>query len=155
LSAFTVSQRDRILLAETGEMLAKTVPDQVAVSGIAGNGAVVSFQVRGGVTRGTHFLFEIYGEDGDLVLAPTTRNSRQRQTLVLRGGGGGGAPLAGLPVPANTAGCRRACRPKTRTMSRSSTGDWLKASKAAGLPTPNLVPPSAAIACSMRLCAPR
>src|SRR6516164_8543278 len=42
LAAFAVSQRDRIPLAETGEMVAKSVPDQVAVSGIAGNGAVVS-----------------------------------------------------------------------------------------------------------------
>jgi predicted dehydrogenase len=100
LSAFAVSQRDRIPLAETGEMVAKTVPDQVAVSGIAGNGAVVSFQVRGGVTRGTHFLFEIHGEDGNLVLAPTTRNSMQRQTLVLKGARGAGTALAELPVPA-------------------------------------------------------
>ena len=99
LTAFAVSQRDRIPLAETGEMVAKTVPDQVAVSGIAGNGAVVSFQVRGGVTRGTHFLFEIHGEEGDLVLAPTTRNSMQRQTLVLKGARGAGAALAELPVP--------------------------------------------------------
>src|SRR6516162_4550698 len=88
LSAFAVSQRDRIALAGTGEIVAKTVPDQVTVSGIAGNGAVVSFQVRGGVARGTHFLFEIHGEEGDLVLAPTTRNSMQRQTLVLKGARG-------------------------------------------------------------------
>ena len=67
---------------------------------IAGNGAVVSFQVRGGVARGTHFLFEIHGEEGDLVLAPTTRNSMQRQTLVLKGARGAGAALAELPVPA-------------------------------------------------------
>jgi len=100
LSAFTVSQRDRIPLAETGEMVTKTVPDQVAVSGIAGNGAVVSFQVRGGVARGTHFLFEVHGEEGDLVLSPTTRNSMQRQTLVLLGTRGAGAALAELPVPA-------------------------------------------------------
>src|SRR5215471_11314028 len=100
LSAFAVSQRDRIPLAETSEMVAKTVPDQVAVSGIAGNGAVVSFQVRGGVTRGTHFLFEIHGEEGDLVLAPTTRNSMQRQTLMLKGTRGAGAALADLPIPA-------------------------------------------------------
>ena len=80
-------------------MVAKTVPDQVAVSGIAGNGAVVSFQVRGGMARGTHFLFEVHGEEGDLVLAPTTRNSMQRQTLVLKGACGPGAALAELPVP--------------------------------------------------------
>src|SRR5215813_3157138 len=52
LSALAVSQRDRIPLAGTGEMVAKTVPAQIAVSGIARNGAVVSFQVRGGVARG-------------------------------------------------------------------------------------------------------
>ena len=100
LSAFAVSQRDHIPLAETGEMVAKTVPDQVAVSGIAGNGAVVSFQVRGGMARGTAFLFEIHGEEGDLVLTATTRNSMQRQTLVLKGARGVGAALADLPVPA-------------------------------------------------------
>jgi predicted dehydrogenase len=100
LSAFAVSQRDRIALAGTGEMVAKTVPDQVAVSGIAGNGAVVSFQVRGGMARGTAFLFEIHGEEGDLVLTATTRNSMQRQTLVLKGARGAGAALAELPAPA-------------------------------------------------------
>jgi predicted dehydrogenase len=100
LSAFAVSQRDHIALAGTGEIVAKTVPDQVAVSGVAGNGAVVSFQVRGGMARGTHFLFEVHGEEGDLVLTPTTRNSMQRQTLVLKGAQGGGAVLAELPVPA-------------------------------------------------------
>ena len=99
LSAFAVSQRDRIPLAETGEMVTKSVPDQVAVSGIAVNGAVVSFQVRGGMARGTHFLFEIHGEEGDLMLTPTTRNSMQRQTLVLKGARGAGAALAELPVP--------------------------------------------------------
>ena len=29
--------------------------------GIIGDGAVVSFQIRSGMTRGTEFLFEIYG----------------------------------------------------------------------------------------------
>jgi predicted dehydrogenase len=100
LSAFAVSQRDRIALAGTGEMVVKTVPDQVAVSGIAGNGVVVSFQVRGGMARGTAFLFEIHGEEGDLVLTATTRNSMQRQTLVLKGARGAGTALADLPVPA-------------------------------------------------------
>jgi len=99
LSAFAVSQRDRIPLAGTGETVVKTVPDQLAVSGIAGNGAVVSFQVRGGMARGTAFLFEIHGEEGDLVLSATTRNSMQRQTLELKGARGADTPLAELPVP--------------------------------------------------------
>ena len=62
LSAFVVSQRDHIPLPSTGEIVAKTSPDQLVVSGIVGDGAVVSFQIRGGMARGTEFLFEIHGE---------------------------------------------------------------------------------------------
>jgi predicted dehydrogenase len=80
LAAFVVSQRDRIPVQETGEMVAKTSPDQVVVNGIVGDGAVVSFQVRGGMARGTDFLFEIHGTEGDLVLTATSRTSMQRQS---------------------------------------------------------------------------
>jgi predicted dehydrogenase len=54
LTAFAVSQRDRIPLEATGEMVAKDTPDQLVVNGIVGGknaeGAVVSFQIRGGMT---------------------------------------------------------------------------------------------------------
>jgi predicted dehydrogenase len=99
LAAFVVSQRDHIPLEATGEMVAKTTPDQLVVNGIVGDGAVVSFQVRGGMARGTDFLFEIHGEEGDLVLAATSRTSMQRQELTLKGARGEGAALADLPVP--------------------------------------------------------
>jgi hypothetical protein len=59
-----VSQRDRIPLEASGEMIAKTSPDQLVVNGIVGDRAVVSFQVRGGMNRGTAFLFEVHGEQG-------------------------------------------------------------------------------------------
>jgi hypothetical protein len=49
-------------VAVTSERIAKDGPDQLVVNGIAGDGAIVSFQIRGGMTRGTAFLFEIYGE---------------------------------------------------------------------------------------------
>ena len=100
LSAFAVSQRDHIPLQGTGEMIAKNVPDQLVVSGIVGDGAVVSCQVRGGMTRGHEFLFEIHGEDGDLVLAATSRASTQRQELTVRGARGAGEPLADMAIPA-------------------------------------------------------
>jgi hypothetical protein len=38
-----VSQRDRIRVEETGELIEKTAPDQLVVNGIARDGAVVSF----------------------------------------------------------------------------------------------------------------
>ncbi|HJU16540.1 MAG TPA: Gfo/Idh/MocA family oxidoreductase [Stellaceae bacterium] len=99
LAAFAVSQRDHIPLQETGEIVAKTVPDQVVVNGIIGDDAVVSFQVRGGMTRGTAFLCEIHGETGDLQLAATSRDSMQRQELRLRGARGASTELADLTVP--------------------------------------------------------
>jgi predicted dehydrogenase len=100
LAAFVVSQRDRIALHGAGGMIPKTSPDQLVVNGIVGDGAVVSFQVRGGMTRGHEFLFEIHGETGDLVLEATTRASTQRQELSVRGARGAGTPLADLPIPA-------------------------------------------------------
>jgi predicted dehydrogenase len=100
MAAFAVSQRDHIPLDGTGEMIAKDVPDQLVVSGIVGDGAVVSCQVRGGMTRGHEFLFEIHGEAGDLTLAATTRASTQRQELTVQGARGAGVPLADMAIPA-------------------------------------------------------
>ena len=99
LSAFAVNQRDRIVTEDQGEV-ALTSPDQLAVSGILGNGAVVSFQIRGGMTRGTEFQFEIHGSGGDLVVASTTGGSMQRQELSLHGAQGKGTKLAELTIPA-------------------------------------------------------
>ena len=99
LAAFVVSQRDRIPLEATGEIVAKTSPDQLVVNGIIGDGAVASFQVRGGMKRGTEFLFEIHGEHGDLQLTATSRASMQRQELNLKGARGGSGALAELPIP--------------------------------------------------------
>src|ERR1700720_1671173 len=104
ISAFALSQRDRIPTDDEG-VVPLTSPDQLAVSGIVGEGAIVSFQIRGGMARGTEFLFEIHGSEGDLVLASTTGGSMQRQELSLRGAqgpntGGKGAKLADLPIPA-------------------------------------------------------
>jgi len=99
LSAFAVRQRDRIQLEGTGELIPMDVPDQLVVSGILASGAVVSAQVRGGMTRGHEFLCEIHGSEGDLVLSATTRASTQRQELTVQGAQGRGTPLAELPVP--------------------------------------------------------
>jgi predicted dehydrogenase len=99
LTALVVSQRDRIPLEETAEMIPKTSADQLVVNGIVADGAVVSFQVRGGMNRGTAFLFEIHGHQGDLQLTATSRASMQRQELNLKGARSDGAPLADLSIP--------------------------------------------------------
>ncbi len=99
LSAFAVSQRGQIPLQDTGELVAKDSPDQLVVNGVVGDGAVVSFQIRGGMARGTDFLFEIHGEEGDLQLTATSRTSMQRQELLVKGARGEGSALADVPIP--------------------------------------------------------
>lgn len=77
---------------------------ELVVNGVVGGenaeGAVASFQIRGGMTRGTEFLFEIHGDVGDLTLTATTRASMQRQELTVRGAQGAAKELTELPVPA-------------------------------------------------------
>jgi predicted dehydrogenase len=99
LAAFVVSQRDRIPVEETGGLIAKTAPDQLVVNGIVGDCAVVSFQIRGGMNRGTAFLFEIHGEEGDIQLTATSRASMLRQELQLKGARGDKKELTELPIP--------------------------------------------------------
>ena len=99
LAAFVVSQGDRIPVEESGELIAKTVPDQLVVNGIVGEGAVVSFQIRGGMNRGTAFLFEIHGDQGDIQLTASSRASMQRQELHVKGARGDAKGLAELPIP--------------------------------------------------------
>ena len=100
LSAFAIRQRDHIPLESTGEPVPLTAPDQLTVTGIVGDGALVSFQIRGGMARATEFLFEIHGEEGDLVLASTIGGSMQRQELSVHGAQARGTKLAPLPIPA-------------------------------------------------------
>ena len=121
LAAFVVSQRNRIPVEETGETIAKTSPDQLVVNGIVADGAAVSFQVRGGVRRGTELLFEVHGEDGDLQLTATAHASMQRQELNVRGRAVTPAHSPICPFPANTAGCRKGYRRTLPTTSPNST----------------------------------
>jgi predicted dehydrogenase len=100
VSAFAVSQRDQIPVDDIGDLVAKDVPDQLVVSGIVGDGVVVTAQVRGGMNRGHAFLCEIHGSEGDLALAATMRASTQRQELTVRGARETAKDMADLAVPA-------------------------------------------------------
>jgi predicted dehydrogenase len=100
LSAYAVSQRSEIFAEDKRAMVPLTAPDQLVVSGLLESGAVVSFQIRGGMARGIEFMFEIHGSEGDLVTAATTGGSMQRQELSLHGAQGKGGKLAEMPIPA-------------------------------------------------------
>ena len=104
LSAVVATQRPRPTIIETGETIEMTAPDQVLVHGTLENGAVASVHISGGTARGTAFLFEIHGTEGDLIIAPANPMPGvgvQYADLTLRGAQGPGAALAEIPVPAH------------------------------------------------------
>jgi predicted dehydrogenase len=66
LSAVSDLRQPLIKIEETGEEVAKTAADQIAVIGTLTSGATASVHVREAVAGGTGFLWEINGTDGTL-----------------------------------------------------------------------------------------
>lgn len=67
VSAVLATRRTSAHVADTGETLPVTAPDQVLVSGVLAGGAPLSIHYRGGAARdGDGLLWEINGTDGDI-----------------------------------------------------------------------------------------
>jgi predicted dehydrogenase len=98
LSATIATRRTRAHDAETGQAAAMRSPDQLAVSGTLEGGAVASLHFRGGLSRGTNFLWEINGTDGDLVVTQDWAHP-QFGAISLRGARGRDTTPTELPVP--------------------------------------------------------
>jgi predicted dehydrogenase len=69
VAAVVTTQHKKVAIAETGEVLDATTPDQVLVSGVLENGAVASVHIKADMANPTGVLLEINGTDGDIVVA--------------------------------------------------------------------------------------
>lgn len=98
LSATLVNRRKRVTVIETGETVAKTAEDQIAVSGVLESGAVASIHYRGGASRGVNLLWEINGTEGDLQIIDPAGHGQMHDLQVL-GGRGADKTLRPLPIP--------------------------------------------------------
>jgi predicted dehydrogenase len=98
LAATMTARRTSAEVEGTGESMAITAEDQVAVTGLLEGGAAFSIHYRGGVSRGTNLLWEINGSEGDLQLT-SAGGQPQIFELDLRGGKGAQSSLELLPVP--------------------------------------------------------
>jgi len=98
LSATLATRRPDVTVAETGERLVATSPDQVAVCGVLHSGAVASVHFRGGRSRGTNLLWEINGTDGDLLVTGAGGHVQMLE-LSLQGAHGKDTALAPLAIP--------------------------------------------------------
>lgn len=91
-SALVTRQLDTTTLEETGEIIAVTAPDQVAVIGTLEGGTVLSARIEAGKRNDPYLGWTITGTDGDIEVGPD---------LSLRGARGDGQPLTPIEVPAN------------------------------------------------------
>src|SRR3954449_10949939 len=98
LSATMAMRRKSFTIAGTGETKPMNADDQIAVNGLLEGGAAVSIHYRGGVSRGTNFLWEVNGTEGDLQLT-ATGGQAQIWELEIRGGTSEQSTLELLQVP--------------------------------------------------------
>lgn len=85
-------------VVETGEVRAKTSPDQLLLQGRLRNGAAASIHFRGSVSRASNFHWEINGSEGDLLLT-SAMGHVQMADLQLQGGRGEDQGLQTLAMP--------------------------------------------------------
>ena len=98
ISATLATRRPLVHLVGTEQQVPSNVADQVAVTGILESGAVASIHFRGGLSKGTNFLWEINGTAGDLVIT-ADGGHLQMMPHRLKGARKGDAKLSDMPVP--------------------------------------------------------
>ncbi len=99
LMATTAVRRPDVTVVDTGAHIVKTTEDQIAVTGTLESGAVASIHYRGGMSRGTNFLWEINGTKGDIRLTADFGHLQIVPATLY--GAQGDAPLAEMSIPAH------------------------------------------------------
>lgn len=99
VEAILANRRTSFVLVPDNIEKPMTTHDQVLVQGVLGDGVTASIHYRGGIMRGTNFLWEINGTDGDLQVTSIAGHT-QMFPLQLAGAQGDAQSLAPMEVPA-------------------------------------------------------
>ncbi|HEY6981019.1 Gfo/Idh/MocA family oxidoreductase [Reyranella sp.] len=101
VSSVLAVRRQTALMANTGEALPVTAPDQVLVSGAFASGVPVSIHYRGGAARdGDGLFWEIDGTEGDIRVSGRSGHTQMVQ-LSIEGARGEEKTFRPLEVPAS------------------------------------------------------
>ncbi|HEY7245129.1 MAG TPA: Gfo/Idh/MocA family oxidoreductase [Xanthobacteraceae bacterium] len=103
VSAVLATRRTSAVVADTGETLPVSAPDQVLVSGALASGAPLSIHYRGGTARenGEGLFWEINGAEGDIQVSAPSRGHAQLVPLSLKGAQDGEKVFRPLEVPSS------------------------------------------------------
>ena len=99
LSARMLNRRTTVHVTDTDQTLPTKSHDQILVQGTMASGAALSIHYRGGLSRGTNFLWEINGTEGDIQVTGTSGHAQLAQ-LSIRGATGLATGLTPLTPPA-------------------------------------------------------
>jgi predicted dehydrogenase len=99
ISAVLANQFKQATIIETGEVFAKTTPDQLVLIGSLGESAVLTVQIEGGKRNGSGVQIDITGDQGDLRITNRSAFGDVGDDYVVEGAHGDNLPLAKLEIP--------------------------------------------------------
>lgn len=71
-TAVAATRQPRITLADTGETIANTAPDDISISAVLASGIVAGIHLQGGRTNGSCTSIALSGTEGDLLIRSAT-----------------------------------------------------------------------------------
>ncbi|MFM0508214.1 Gfo/Idh/MocA family protein [Paraburkholderia sp. RL17-373-BIF-A] len=101
IAALSINQFEQVTIAQTGEVMPTTTPDQLVLAGRLADGAVLSVHIEGGKRNGSGVQIDITGTEGDLRITNRSAFGNVGDDYVIEGAHGDNLPLASLPVPAS------------------------------------------------------
>jgi predicted dehydrogenase len=99
VAGLAVNQFKEVLIAETGEVIPTTTPDQLVLAGMLPDGAVVSIHVEGGKRNGSGVQIDITGDEGDLKITNSSAFGDVGDNYQIEGAHGDNLPLEPLAIP--------------------------------------------------------
>jgi predicted dehydrogenase len=101
ISALTLNHFPTVTIAETGEAVPTTNPDELVMIGRMGDDAALSVQVEGGKRNGTGVQIDITGTQGDLRITNGSAFGDVGDDYRVFGSQGEREALQPLPIPAS------------------------------------------------------
>lgn len=97
--AVSANQFKQVTIAETGEVMPASTPDQLVLSGELQGGAVLSVHIEGGKRNGSGVQIDITGDEGDIRIVNRSAFGDVGDDYVITGAHGDDQPMATLEVP--------------------------------------------------------
>jgi predicted dehydrogenase len=113
VSALGVNQFPKVTIAETGEVITTSNPDEFMFVGTLPDSAVVAAHFEGGKRNGSGVQIDLTGTEGDIRITNTSAFGGPGDDYVMTGARGDKLPLEPLRVPAKYDGLPQSGRPSS------------------------------------------